>query len=91
MKFSITAGRKEKFAVEVHFNQLLGTLSIRANGNEIVKNTRWFSEPLKEAHQFQVGRDEVWSFKIEKERRDIFTSTYRVFVNDRLAGFYQGA
>jgi hypothetical protein len=91
MKFSVTAGRKEKYAVEVEFNQLLGTLSIRANGNQIVKNRRWFSEPLREAHQFEVGQDEVWSFKIEKERRDIFTSTYRVFVNDRLAGYYQGA
>jgi len=91
MKFCITTGRKEKHAVEVQFNQLLGTLSIRANGTEIVKYQRWFSEPLKEAHQFEVGQDETWSFKIEKERRDIFTSTYRVFVNNRLAGFYQGA
>jgi hypothetical protein len=91
MKFCVKAGHKEKYAVEVQFNQLLGTFTIRANGKEIVRYRRWFSEPLKQAHQFELGQNELWSFKIEKERRDIFTSTYRVFVNNRLAGFYQGA
>lgn len=91
MRFCLKAGHNEDHSVEFEFNQLLGKLIIRVNGKELIKNTRWFSEPLKEAHQFEVGQKEIWRFKIEKERRDIFTSTYRVFVNNRLAGFYQGA
>ena len=91
MRFCLKAGHKENYSVEFEFSQLLGKLVIKVNGKELIKNTRWFSEPLKEAHQFEVGQTEIWSFKIEKERRDIFTSTYRVFVNNRLAGFYQGA
>jgi hypothetical protein len=90
MKLTVEFGEKEKNVLEFHFNQLLGTSTILVNRKEIKKHTRWFSEPLQESHEFEVGKTEVCNVRIEKERKLLFGQKCRVYVNRRLAKVCEG-
>ena len=90
MKFTFEVGKTEKHLIEYNFNQLLGRLEIKVNQQSIKQSTRLFSEPVREAHEFDVGKQEHWSIRIEKERKHLFGQINRVFINNRLASFYQG-
>ena len=90
MKLTVEFGEKEKNLLEFHFNQLLGTSTILVNHKEVKKHTRWFSEPLKESHEFDIGKDEISNVRIEKERKWLFGQKCRVYVNKRLTKVCEG-
>ena len=90
MTVTVVFGEKEKNVLEYRFNQLLGTSTILINKQEIKKHTRWFSEPLQETHEFEVGKVEVAQVRIEKERKLLFGQRCRVYVNRRLARVCEG-
>ncbi|MEO6034541.1 MAG: hypothetical protein ABIQ35_04725 [Verrucomicrobiota bacterium] len=90
MKFSLEIGNLEKHTIEYEFNQLLGILTIKVNDKPVKKHMRLFDEPIKELHVFDVGNEERFSIKIEKERKLLFGQKNRVFVNDRLAKYCEG-
>lgn len=90
MKFSIELGNHEKHVIEFTFNQLLGQSLVRIDTREVVRKKRWFSEPLVDRFDFQVGQFEPVRVRIEKERKLIFASKYRVYIDNRLTQLYQG-
>ncbi len=90
MKFDIDIGEAKKQRLEFSFNQLLGRTVIRSNGQVLMKNTRHISEPLFDTHFFHFDEGEKIDVRIEKQRKLIFASRYCVYVNNRLAGVYQG-
>ncbi|WCJ58302.1 hypothetical protein NXS98_11260 [Fontisphaera persica] len=90
MRFAIEVGEVARQQVEFYFNQLLGLTVIRANGREIKKRVRLFSEPVKEAHELDLDGLEKLRVRIEKHRQWLISSRYLVFVNDRLVQRFQG-
>ena len=90
MQFSFEIGEREKNTVHFHFNQLFGQTKIAVNGREIRRTRRLFSEPLRDEFEFTVGENEPFLVRIEKERRLLIASRYRVFINRRLLAVHQG-
>jgi hypothetical protein len=90
MKFTLEIGHTEKSLVEYEFNQLLGSLSIRVNNESVRNSVRLFNEPKREVFDFEVGQNERAKVRIEKERGAFIVQKNRVFVDNRLAGVFQG-
>ena len=90
MKFVVEVGDVLKRKVEFSFNQLLGRTVIRADGREIKRNVRLFSEPLHESHVVSFGDTERIELRIEKKRKHLVGSQYSVYVNDRLRQCLRG-
>lgn len=90
MRFSIEVGNNEKHTIEFRFNQLLGRSVVLVDDQEVFRKKRWFSEPLIERYAFKIGQFEPVRVRIEKERKHLFGSKYRIFVDNRLMQFYQG-
>ena len=90
MKFLLRFGETETNLLEFTFNQLMGTSVIKVNQQVVKKQTRWFSEPVEQTHEIEAGVNERWSVKIEKERKLLFGQRCRVFLNQQLAGCYEG-
>lgn len=90
MKFSIEVGSAEKHLIEFQFNQLLGQSRVTVDGEEVFRKKRWLSEPLVDRFDFKVGQFEPVRVRIEKERKLIFGSKYRVYIDNRLTQLHQG-
>jgi len=90
VKFTIEVGEKEKHRIEYEFNQLLGTVVIKVNNEEIKRERRLFNEPLLEVHVIVVGQNEKSTVRIEKERKPLLGSRNRLFVNNRLLKVLEG-
>jgi hypothetical protein len=90
MTFALDIGETEKNHIEFTFNQLMGSTVIKVNDKLVKKNTRWFSEPLKEQHEFEVGQNERHTVFIEKQRKMLFGQKYLVYVNQRLVKLIHG-
>lgn len=90
MRFSFEIGEAEKNTVEFEFSQLFGRTVIRVNGQEVRRQSRFFSEPLRDQYEFTVGDREKCVIRIEKERRALLASRYRVFINRRLYAVKHG-
>jgi hypothetical protein len=90
MTFAMVIGETEKNLLEFNFNQLLGSTVIKVNDKLVKKNTRLFSEPLKERHEFEVGQNERHTVFIEKQRKLLFGQKYLVYVNQRLVKLIHG-
>lgn len=90
MKFSIEVGEHERHRIEYHFNQLLGRLIIRVNGQPVKESLRLFNEPVVEVHVFTVGDTEPAQVRIEKERGQLFGQKSRLYVNNRLVRVFEG-
>lgn len=90
MKFCLEVGEIERSRIEYAFNQLLGQLCIRVNQQQVKNSVRWFDEPLTETHTLEVGRQERFTVRIEKERKLLYGQRCRVFVNNRLYKCFEG-
>jgi hypothetical protein len=90
MKLNLELGETEHNRLEYSFNQLLGTSIIKVNQQVVVKKTRWFSEPLHQIHELDVGSHEIWHVRIESERKLLLGHRCRVFVNQRLTRVCEG-
>jgi len=90
MKFTVEVGEVEKQRIDFSFNQLLGRTVIRANGQEVKRSVRLFSEPVFDRHVLEFAEKERVELKIEKQRKHLFRSRYFVFVNNRLMQCFQG-
>jgi hypothetical protein len=90
MKISIEAGTNEKHHIEFTFNQLLGRSTLSVDGQEVFRKARWFSEPIKDRYEFEIGQFEPVRVRIEKQRTDMFASKYCVYVDNRLARLHHG-
>ncbi len=90
MRFKFELGENEKHTVEYEFNQLLGRLSIKVDDKPVQESVRLFSEPVRQDYTINVGQQEKYTVRIEKERKNLYGQINRVFINNRLTQFYQG-
>ena len=90
MKFILELGTNEKHVVEFNFTQLLGRALVKVDGREVLRKKRWLSEPLVERYDLEVGELEPVRVRIEKERKLIFASKYRIYVDNRLTQLLHG-
>ena len=90
MKYAVEVGDVEKSRLEYHANQLLGSQTIKINNTPVKKVRRFLNEPILEVDSFVVGDHEKTTIRIEKQRRQLFGYTNRLYVNDRLMWVFRG-
>ena len=94
MQFSFEVGKHEKHLVSFEFNQMIGNVSIKVDGQEVASDLRLLSLSLVKTYEFVVGTGERHTVRIEK-RRKLFLAglrpqQYRVFVDNRLVQEHEG-
>lgn len=90
MKFIVDVGYSEKHTVEFNFNQLFGRSTLKVDGHEVFSKKRWFSEPVLDNYEVEIGGRESVKLRIEKRRKALLGAKYTVYVDGRLSGLYQG-
>ena len=90
MRLNLELGQIENNLLEFNFNQLLGTSVIKVNQEVVKKHSWWFSEPLHQTHEVDVGSNEHWHVRIETDRKLLLGHKCRVFVNERLTHVCEG-
>jgi hypothetical protein len=94
MKFSFTVGVNEMHQVDFSFDQFIGNVEIRVDGQPAVKDFRMLSLKLTKRYELSVGVNEKHHIVIEK-RRKLFLAglrpqRYRIFIDGNLAQTYEG-
>ena len=69
MQFSFMVGVQEKHQVDFSFDQFIGNLEIRIDGQPVVKDFRMLSLRLTKRYEFSVGVNEKHHIAIEKKRK----------------------
>jgi hypothetical protein len=94
MQFSFRVGVQEQHQIDFSFDQFIGNLEIRVDGNVSVKDFRMFSLKLTKRYEFEVGTQERHQIAIEKKRKLFLAGLrpmqYRVFIDDQLVQTYEG-
>jgi hypothetical protein len=95
MQFSFRVGNNEKHQVDFSFDQFMGNLEIRVDGQTVVKDFRMFSLSLTKRYQFTVGVRERHDVIIEKKRKlflaGVRPQQYRIFIDGQLVQTYEGS
>jgi hypothetical protein len=94
MQFSFIVGISEQHRVDFSFDQFIGNLEIKVDGQTTVKDFRIASLKLTKRYELVVGVNEKHHVAIEK-RRKLFLAgmrpqQYRVFIDGRLVQTYEG-
>jgi len=80
--------------VEFEFNQFLGNLSIKVDGNDRINDFRAFSFKLTKTYEFEVGNKEKHQVKIEKIRKLVLAgfrkTKYKVYIDGILDKDFEG-
>ena len=94
MKFSFLVGFQEQHQIDFSFDQVIGNLEIRVDGEPLVKDFRMLSLKLTKRYEFTVGIAEQHLIAIEKKRKlflaGLRPQQYRVFIDGRLVQTHEG-
>ena len=94
MQFSFTVGINEQHRVDFSFDQFIGNLEIKVDGETAVKDFRFASMKVTKRYDFVVGVNERHHVAIEKTRKLFFgglrPQQYRVFTDGQLVQTYEG-
>lgn len=94
MQFSFRVGVSEQHQVDFSFDQFIGNLEIRVDGQTLVKDFRMLSLKLTKRYEFEVGTAERHQIVIEKKRKLFLAGLrpmqYRIFIDGRLVQSYEG-
>jgi hypothetical protein len=94
MQFSFRVGVREQHQVDFSFEQFIGNLEIKVDGQTVVKDFRMFSLSLTKQYEFTVGQAEQHQVVIEKKRKlflaGIRPMQYRIFIDGQLVQTYEG-
>jgi len=94
MQFSFRVGVSEQHQVDFSFDQFIGNLEIRVDGQPLVKDFRLLSLKLTKRYEFEVGTQERHQIAIEKKRKLFLAGfrpqQYRVFIDGQLVQTYEG-
>jgi hypothetical protein len=94
MQFSFRVGVQEQHQVDFSFDQFIGNLEIRVDGQPLVKDFRLVSLKLTKRYEFEVGTQERHQIAIEKKRKLFLAGfrpqQYRVFIDGQLVQTYEG-
>jgi len=95
MQFSFMVGVNEKHRVDFSFDQFIGNLEIRVDGQPAVKDFRMFSVSLTKRYEFTVGAEEKHAIIIEKKRKlflaGLRPQQYRIFIDGQLVQTHEGS
>ena len=94
MQFSFTVGINEQHRVDFSFDQFIGNLEIKVDGQTAVKDFRFASLKLTKRYEFIVGGNEKHKVVIEKKRKlflaGLRPARYRIFIDGELVQTYEG-
>jgi hypothetical protein len=94
MQFSFKVGVTEAHQVDFSFDQFIGNLEIRVDGQTVVKDFRFASLKLTKRYDFVVGVNEKHHVTIEKTRKlflaGLRPQQYRVLIDGQLVQTYEG-
>ena len=94
MKFAFTVGKDEPHQVVFSFDQFIGKLEIKVDGQTVTNDFRIFSLTLTKRYELTVGVNEKHLVVIEKKRKlflaGVRPQQYRVFVDGHLVQTYEG-
>ena len=94
MQFSFMVGIQEQHRVDFSFDQFVGNLEIRVDGQRLVKDFRMLSVKLTKRYEFTVGAEEQHQIAIEKKRKLFLAGfrpmQYRVFIDGQLVQTHEG-
>jgi hypothetical protein len=94
MNFSFTVGQQEQHQVDFSFDQFIGNLEIKVDGQTAIKDFRIASLKLTKRYDFIVGVNEKHHVVIEKKRKlflaGLRPQQYRVLIDGQLVQTYAG-
>ena len=94
MQFSFRVGFHEQHQVDFSFDQMIGNLEIRVDGQPVVKDFRMLSLSLTKRYELTVGIQERHHVIIEKKRKLFLAGLrpmqYRIIIDGRLVQTYEG-
>jgi hypothetical protein len=94
MKFSFLVGVQEQHQIDFSFDQVIGNLEIRVDGEPLVKDFRMLSLMLTKRYEFTVGSQEQHHITIEKKRKLFLAGfrpqQYRVLIDGQLVQTHEG-
>jgi hypothetical protein len=94
MQFSFTVGINEQHRVDFSFNQMIGNLEIKVDGQTAISDFRFASLSLTKRYDLMVGINEKHHVAIEKERKLFLAGLrpmkYRIFIDAQLVQTYEG-
>ena len=94
MQFSFTIGTNERHQVDFSFDQTIGNLEIRVDGQRVIKDFRLLSLRLTKRYELTVGNEESHHIVIEKKRKLFLAGfrpqRYRIYIDGTLAQTYEG-
>jgi hypothetical protein len=94
MKFSFLVGIQEQHQIDFSFDQVIGNLEIRVDGEPLVKDFRLLSLRLTQRYEFTAGIAEQHLIAIEKKRKlflaGLRPQQYRVFIDGQLVQTHEG-
>ena len=95
MQFSFIVGAHEKHQVDFSFDQFIGNLEIKVDGQPVVKDFRMLSLFLTKRYEFTVGTEELHHVTIEKKRKLFLAGfrpqTYRILIDGKLVQTHEGS
>ena len=75
MNFSFVVGVNKQHRIDFSFDQFVGHLEIKVDGQTVIKDFRIFSLKLTMRYELTVGTSEQHSLVIEKKRKLFFAGT----------------
>lgn len=94
MNFSFTVGSNEQHRIDFSFDQFIGNVEIKVDGQTVIKDFRMFSLKLTKRYELTVGVHEKHQVVIEKKRKlflaGVRPQQYRLFIDGQLAQTYEG-
>ena len=94
MQFSFTVGVNEQHRIDFSFDQFIGNLEIKVDGQTAIKDFRFASLTLTKRYDLMVGINEKHHVAIEKERKlflaGLRAMKYRIFIDGHLVQTYEG-
>jgi hypothetical protein len=95
MNFSFVIGVTEQHRIDFSFDQFIGNLEIKIDGQPLIKDFRLLSLKLTKRYEFEVGINEKHQIVIEKKRKLFLAGLrpmqYNIFVDGQLVQTYEGS
>jgi hypothetical protein len=94
MNFDFVVGKDEQHRIDFSFDQFIGNLEIKVDGQTVIKDFRMFSLKLTKRYELTVGVNEKHHVVIEKKRKlflaGVRPQQYRIFIDGQLVQTYEG-